>query len=151
MAIGLGRVEMVALAPFIGSLVNLPLSYYLTTRLGVAGVVWGTVLTTSIANLLVPGVYLFRFLGVRPSTFLVRTLFAPLLGTAVMVPAVWICQRLMPPDPVGSALFARSLPLALNLAVGTAAYAFGYCAAPTGRSDVSLIVRKMRLWPASAG
>jgi O-antigen/teichoic acid export membrane protein len=151
MAIGLGRVEMVALAPFIGSLVNLPLSYYLTTRLGVAGVVWGTVLTTSIANLLVPGIYLFRFLGVRPSTFLVRTLFAPLLGTAMMVPAVWICQRFVPPDPVGSALFARTLPLALNLAVGTAAYAFGYCAASTGRSDVLLVVRKMGVRPASAG
>ena len=55
MAIGMGRIKVVALSALAGSLVNLPISYVLTTRLGVAGVIWGTVLTTLFSNLLVPG------------------------------------------------------------------------------------------------
>ena len=71
---------MVALSPLLGSLVNVPLSYFLTTRLGVAGVIWGTVLTTLISNLLIPGVYLFRLLEIRLFTFATRTLGPPLAG-----------------------------------------------------------------------
>ena len=82
MAIGMNRIEVIALAALAGSLVNLPLSYYLTRRLGVAGVIWGTVLTTLFSNLLVPGVYVFRVLEIRPRTYLTRTLGAPLAGAA---------------------------------------------------------------------
>ena len=55
---------MIALAALAGSLVNLPISCYLTTRLGVSGVIWGTVLTTLFSNLLVPGLYVFRVLEI---------------------------------------------------------------------------------------
>ena len=46
MSIGLNKIKVIALAALAGSLVNLPISCYLTARLGVAGVIWGTVLTT---------------------------------------------------------------------------------------------------------
>ncbi len=72
MAIGLGKYEVVSLSPLVGSLVNLPLSYYLTTRLGVSGVIWGTVLTTLVSNLLVPGAYLVHILEIRAVPLLVR-------------------------------------------------------------------------------
>ena len=48
---------------------NLPISCYLTARLGVAGVIWGTVLTTLFSNLLVPGFYVFRVLEIRAAGF----------------------------------------------------------------------------------
>lgn len=77
MAIGMGKIEVVAISNLVGALVNLPLSWYLTRRLGVSGVIWGTVLTTLVSNLLVPGVYVFRVLEIRYSTFFARTLSAP--------------------------------------------------------------------------
>ena len=46
MAIGMNRIKVVALSALAGSLVNLPISYFLTLRLGVSGVIWGSVLTT---------------------------------------------------------------------------------------------------------
>ena len=55
MAIGINKIEVIALAALAGSLINLPISCYLTSRIGVAGVIWGTVLTTFFSNLLVPG------------------------------------------------------------------------------------------------
>jgi O-antigen/teichoic acid export membrane protein len=144
MAIGLGKVEVVALSPFVGSLLNLPLSYYLTTRLGVAGVVWGTVLTTLIANLLVPGVYLFHLLEIEPARLLTQTLSAPLAGAALMVPTLGICRALVPLEPAGTGTVERSLPLVLNLAVGMVAYAAGYSAVPAGRTDLAALVRRLR-------
>ena len=85
MAIGINKIKVIALAALVGSLVNLPVSCYLTCRLGVAGVIWGTVLTTLFSNLLVPGVYLFRELEIDPRTYLKRTLSAPLAGAAALV------------------------------------------------------------------
>ena len=38
-----------------------------------AGVIWGTVLTTLFSNLLVPGIYVFRVLEIDPRTYLKRT------------------------------------------------------------------------------
>ncbi len=99
MAIGMNRIEVIALASLAGSLVNLPISYVLTRRLGVAGVIWGTVLTTLISNLLVPGVYVFRVLEIRMRTYLSRTLGAPLAGAASLVAATWACRALMPIAP----------------------------------------------------
>ncbi len=85
MAIGINKIKVIALSALVGSLVNLPVSCYLTYRLGVAGVIWGTVLTTLFSNLLVPGVYLFRELQIDPRTYLKRTAGAPLAGAAALV------------------------------------------------------------------
>jgi O-antigen/teichoic acid export membrane protein len=144
MAIGLGKLKVVALSPLVGSLVNLPLSYYLTTQLGVSGVIWGTVLTTLLSNLLVPGMYLFRLLEFRLSTLITRTMSAPLAGAALLVPATWFCRAFVPPEPVGATLMSRSLPLLLNLVVGSSAYLLGYFTMPTGRSDLIMFLRQIR-------
>jgi O-antigen/teichoic acid export membrane protein len=143
-AIGLGKVEVVSLSPFIGALVNLPLSYYLTSRIGVAGVVWGTVLTTLISNLLIPGVYLIGTLGVSMPTFVTRTLGAPIAGAAMLIVAVGICRTLVSPEPVGITFLSRSFPLLLNLTVGSVAYLLGYIMAPQGRDDLKALLRKIR-------
>ena len=90
-----------ALAALGGSLVNLPVSYLLTRRIGVAGVIWGTVLTTLFSNLLVPGVYCFRVLGVRPWAFLRRTLSAPMAGAAGLLAAAWAFHLVVSPEPAG--------------------------------------------------
>ncbi|MBV8555351.1 MAG: polysaccharide biosynthesis protein [Planctomycetaceae bacterium] len=145
MAIGMGRADLVALPLLVGSLVNLPLSYVLTTRLGVSGVIWGTVLTTLVANLLVLGVGLFRLLGIRPTTFLVRTLSAPLLGAAFLVATTWACRAVLSPDPAGTTPATRSLPLIIHLTLGSLAYLAGYLATPVGRADLVALVRLHRL------
>ena len=82
MAIGMKKIEVIALAALAGSLINLPVSCYLTARIGVAGVIWGTVLTTFFSNLLIPGLYVFRVLEIDLHTYLRRTLSAPLMGAA---------------------------------------------------------------------
>ena len=87
MSIGINKIKVIALAALAGSLVNLPISCYLTARLGVAGVIWGTVLTTLFSNLLVPGIYVFRVLEIDPRTYLKRTLSAPLAGAAALIVA----------------------------------------------------------------
>jgi O-antigen/teichoic acid export membrane protein len=168
-AFGMNRPEVVALAALGGSLVNLPLSYYLTVRLGTAGVIWGTVLTTVFSNLLVPGVYVFRVLEIDPRTFLKRTLGAPAAGAVALLAATWALQAVLPltPSPktavallrwlplTGWAATARSallvavallrwLPLAGHLTVGCLAYAAGYLAAPGGRADLVEVLGKLR-------
>jgi O-antigen/teichoic acid export membrane protein len=144
MAIGLGRVEVVSLSPLLGSLVNLPVSYYLTTRLGVAGVIWGTVLTTLFSNLLIPGIYLYHLLEVRLSTFVSRTLGPPLAGAALLVPVSWICRTVVPPEPSGTSILSRSSPLFLNLIVSSLAFLLGYLATPVGRADLAHLFRQIR-------
>jgi O-antigen/teichoic acid export membrane protein len=149
MAIGMGKVEVVAISNLVGALVNLPLSYYLTRRLGVSGVIWGTVLTTLFSNLLVPGVYVFRVLDIKYSTFFVRTLSAPLGGALALVLSCWAFQKVVSADPaVGSEPgLARTLPFLANLSVGSLAYLIGYFATPAGRGDAQAILRKLRLRP----
>src|SRR5260370_36899702 len=39
MAIGMNAIEVIAISALVGSLVNLPLSFYLTMKLGVSGVI----------------------------------------------------------------------------------------------------------------
>ncbi len=92
MAVGMGKIKVAAISALTGALVNLPLSYYLTSRLGVEGVIWGTVLTTLISNLLVPGAYLFHVLEIRYSTFFARALWAPIAGGLALVAASWACR-----------------------------------------------------------
>lgn len=145
MAIGMGKIEVVAISNLVGALVNLPLSYYLTTRLGVSGVIWGTVLTTLFSNLLVPGIYVFRVLDIKVSTFLVRTLSAPMAGALALIVACWAFQRMLSPEPPSGSSpgLARSLPFLANLTVGTLAYIVGYVATPAGRGDALAIVNKL--------
>lgn len=143
MAIGMGKIEVVAISNLVGAVVNLPLSYYLTTRLGVSGVIWGTVLTTLFSNLLVPGIYVFRVLKIDLGVFLARTLSAPLAGALALVAATWAFRSALPPGPEGIAPGPwRVLPFLANLSVGTVAYMVGYFVAPAGRKDASAIVRK---------
>jgi O-antigen/teichoic acid export membrane protein len=144
MAIGLGKVKMVALSPLVGSLVNVPLSYLLTARFGVAGVIWGTVLTTLISNMLIPGLYLFRLLHVRPLTFVKRTLGAPLAGAALLMPVALICCTMMPEDQAATSIISRSLPLSLSLGASLGAFLIGYAAVASGRSDLVALVRYFR-------
>jgi O-antigen/teichoic acid export membrane protein len=143
MAIGMGKIKVVAISNLFGALVNLPLSYYLTRRLGVSGVIWGTVLTTLFSNLLVPGVYVFRVLDIKFSTFFARTLSAPLAGALALVLACWAFRGVVSPEPSGSTPgLARTLPFLENLSVGSIAYLIGYFATPAGRGDASAILRK---------
>jgi O-antigen/teichoic acid export membrane protein len=151
MAIGMNKIKVIALAALVGSLVNLPISYYLTRRLGaygviwgVSGVVWGTVLTTLFSNLLVPGVYVFRVLEVRVRTFLSRTLSAPLAGAAALVASTWALRMALPPDPDGATASVRTILLVGHLASGSLAYVAGYLAVPTGRGDLAALVGWLR-------
>jgi Na+-driven multidrug efflux pump len=145
MAIGMNRIEVVALSSLAGSLINLPISYFLTVRLGsVEGVIWGTVLTTLFSNLLIPGLYVFRVLKIQPGTYLARTLSAPLAGAAALVLATWLFRLAAPPDPKGTTLLVRAIPLLTHLAVGSLAYLAGYFALPAGRADLDLLLRKLR-------
>jgi O-antigen/teichoic acid export membrane protein len=143
MAIGMGKIEVVAISNLVGALINLPLSYFLTRRLGVSGVIWGTVLTTLFSNLLVPGVYVFRVLDIKYSTFFARTLGAPLGGALALVVACLGFQAVVPPGPSeATSGLARALPFLANLGVGTLAYLVGYFAVPVGRGDASALLRK---------
>jgi hypothetical protein len=145
MAIGMNRVAVIALAALAGALVNLPISYFLTLRLGdVSGVIWGSVLTTFFSNLLVPGAYIFRVLQIRPRTYLVRTLAAPLGGALALVAASWACRLLSPVLPPSAPLSLRAFSLGGHLAVGCLAYLAGYFAVPAGRGDLVLLLRKLR-------
>ncbi len=145
MAIGLNKVKVIALAALAGSLVNLPVSCYLTSRIGVAGVIWGTVLTTLFSNLLVPGIYVFRELRIDPRTYLGRTLSAPMAGAVLLVAATWILRTLMPVAESGSAAtMSRTMQLILHLAVGTLAYIAGYLLIPAGRGDLAALAARLR-------
>ncbi len=149
-SIAMGKIEVIAMAALFGSLVNLPLSYLLTVWLGVQGVIWGTVLTTLFSNLLVPGLHVFKELEIDPREFLRRTLGPPLIGAACLIAACLAFQLMlpaMPPPPgtrlAGSALLAKFLPFLTNLSVGILAYLVGYNLAPSGRSDLAALARKL--------
>ncbi len=144
MAIGMGKIEVIALAALAGSLVNLPISGYLTARLGVAGVIWGTVLTTLFADLLVPGVYVFRVLEVEPRAYLQRALGAPLAGAATLIALTWALRLILPVTSPGPTPSALVLPLILHLAVGMLAYLAGYSLVSAGRGDIAQLVAKLR-------
>ncbi len=143
MALGLGKIDTIAVSALLGALVNLPISWVLTRRIGVAGVIWGTVLTTLVSNGLVPGIYLFRLLKVDVRTFLARTLSAPLLGAAALLVATWAFRRVVPADPSPGSGWARFLPFFANLAVGVLAYLGGYCLARPGRADLARLAEKV--------
>jgi Na+-driven multidrug efflux pump len=146
-AFGVNRPQVVALAALGGSLVNLPLSLFLTWKLqNVSGVIWGTVLTTLFSNLLIPGVSVFRALGIRLSEFARRTLVPPLAGGLALLLTAWWAQQFWPlrPDPSGGAgvSLMKWLPLVAHVLLGCAGYAAGYLATPAGRRDLAEISGK---------
>lgn len=144
MSIGLGKIRAIAIAALLGAMINLPLSYWLTTKIGVAGVIWGTVLTTLVSNLLIPGLYVFRVLNIYPATFLTRTLGAPAVGAVVLGLGSWVLSRFYAPDAVGGASrLVRVVPLAVHILCGGLAYFIGYMIVPTGRADVAALARKL--------
>ncbi|MFO0960567.1 MAG: oligosaccharide flippase family protein [Isosphaeraceae bacterium] len=150
-AIGMNKVRVIALSALAGSIVNLPLSYALTLRMGVSGVIWGTVLTTLISNGLIPGWYVFRELGIGPGAFLKRTLAAPLAGAAALVVACLAMGLLVAADPVGAGKLARIGPFLAHLSVGCLAYLAGYAAVPGGRADLAELLVKLRNRAARGG
>lgn len=145
MAVGVGKLDVIALAALGGALVNLPLSYVLTLRLGVSGVIWGTVLTTLFSNLLIPGLYVFRVLEIRPATFLRRTLGAPLMGAAWLLVAVAAARALgfTPSLGAGASRLALAEALLADLALGCLAYLAGYLVVPSGRGDLRSLLGKI--------
>ncbi|MDB5352508.1 MAG: hypothetical protein JWN86_3755 [Planctomycetota bacterium] len=138
MAIGMNAIKLVAISALVGAAVNLPVSYVLTVKFGVAGVIWGTVLTTLFSNLIVPGIHVFRVLGVRPRTFLRRSLGAPLIGAAAMVAATLALQSVWSAEPGTGSMPARAMPLLAHLVVGVIAYVIGYLSVPEGRGDLAV-------------
>jgi O-antigen/teichoic acid export membrane protein len=143
MAIGINKIKVIAVAALAGSVINLPISCYLTARLGVEGVIWGTVLTTLFSNLLVPGIYIFNVLEIDLRTYLKRTLSAPLGGAGVLIVSTTFLRVFLPVDPGGS-FQARIAPLLVHLIVGSVAYIGGYLLAPAGRRDLVELVAKVR-------
>ena len=143
MSIGVNKVKVIALAALGGAVVNLPLSCYLTARLGVAGVIWGTVLTTMFSNLLIPGIYVFRVLKIDLRTYAKRTLFAPLVGGLVLIAATWALRTLLPVAGSHTDLWSRWLMLILHLSTATLAYIGGYLLTRVGRSDLTELAGKL--------
>jgi O-antigen/teichoic acid export membrane protein len=144
MSIGLNKIKLIAIASLAGSLVNLPISCYLTARIGVAGVIWGTVLTTLFSNFLVPAVYLFRMLDIHPRIYLRRTLSAPLAGAALAVVATCLLQVWLAVIDAGPIMRVRILPLLVHLTGGTLAYLVGYLLVPVGRGDLRELAARLR-------
>ena len=144
MAIGMGRIDVIAIAALAGALVNLPLSFYLTRKIGVAGVIWGTVATTLFSNLIVPGIHVFKVLKIDVRTFLTRSLSAPIMGATTLSLATWLFRQAVPADLGTGSGWTKYAPLTLNLAVGSLAYLVGYVVAPTGRADLTLLGDSLR-------
>jgi hypothetical protein len=98
------------------------------------------------SNFLEPGVYIFRVVQIDPGTFVRRTLVAPVCGLAALLIATTAMQATMPlhPSAERGMSLVRWLPLAIHLAIASAAYASGYLAVPTGRTDLVEIVGKFR-------
>jgi O-antigen/teichoic acid export membrane protein len=152
-AIGMGRIKVIALAALGGAIVNLPLSWVLTVRFGDAsGVIWGTVLTTLVSNLVVPGIYVFRVLRIRPAEFFTRVLVPPICGALALIAACGLTLRIFDwTPPWESARLIRWLPLVVHVMIGVLAYGLGYLIVPTGRGDLASLRRKLRRRRATTG
>ncbi len=142
-SIGLSKVKVIALAALSGAVINLPVSCYLTARLGVSGVIWGTVITTLFSNLLIPGIYVFRELQIDIAVLLSRTLSAPFAGAIALVATTWVLGLAAPVSYPGTSLWSRSMPLVAHLTVGTLAYVAGYLLTGVGRRDAVELSRKL--------
>lgn len=142
-ATGLGHVRVIALAAIGGSIINLPLSYYLTTRIGVAGVIWGTVLTTLFSNLLIPMVYVFRKLNVRLAEFFRRSLFPIVAGACLSTTVTILLRVILNPEPPGATWSMRLALLIFHLVAGTLSYALGYLSCEASRQERAWLYRKI--------
>ncbi len=145
MAIGMGKIRVIALASLAASIVNLPLSFLWTWWTGsVSGVIWGTVLTTLVGNFLVPGVYCVKVLEIDLAMAVRRTLGAPLVGAACLIVAAWLSSGLVSDDRlIGQARLQRAIPLVEHLIIGVTAYLVGYLAVPAGRGDWSRLRNRL--------
>jgi O-antigen/teichoic acid export membrane protein len=141
-SIGMNKIRVIALSALGGAVINLPVSYALTVALGVSGVIWGTVLTTLISNGLIPGIYVFRVLEVRPRLFLERTLGPPLAGVSALLAATWSLSLILPAHAPGVSRLAQLGPFLLHLSVGCLAYLAAYALTPTGRGDLRHLLRR---------
>ncbi|MEI7922030.1 MAG: oligosaccharide flippase family protein [Planctomycetota bacterium] len=139
---GLGHVRVVALAALGGSIINLPLSYYLTIKLGVVGVIWGTVLTTLFSNLLIPGIYTYRTLSIDPREFLRRSLAPALAGSILLAIACLGLGSFLDASAPGQASWMKLLILIGHLMVAMVAYGVGYLLVPSGREDGTWLMSK---------
>lgn len=142
-ATGLGHVRVIALAAIGGSIINLPLSYYLTTRIGVAGVIWGTVLTTLFSNLLIPMVYVFRKLNVRLAEFFRRSLFPIVAGACLSTTVTILLRVILNPEPPGATWSMRLALLIFHLVAGTLSYTLGYLSCEASRQERAWLYRKI--------
>ncbi len=142
-SIGMKRVKVIALAALAGAVINLPVSFYLTLKFGVSGVIWGTVLTTLVSNGLIPGVYVFRVLGVRPGRFLTRTLAAPLAGALALIAACAVMSQLVSTEVVGASRWAGLTPFSAHLTVACLAYVIVYALVPAGRRDLEAPLQRL--------
>lgn len=143
-ATGLGFVRVVGLAAMAGAIVNLPLSYVLTVKWGVSGVIWGTVLTTLFSNLLIPGVYVLRKLEIRLPEFFRRSLAPGLTGAFTMITCLLglnLAWNVNMPDGGWS---IKCVALMVHLGIGLIAYGFGYVFNPFGKKDLQWITGKFR-------
>ena len=142
-AIGMGKVEPIALAVLVGAMVNVPVSYVLTVRLGVAGVIWGTVLTSLTTNLLATGLYVGRALRLRVPMVLARTFCAPMAGATALILVTWMARIVSSPGLQGKATLGR---LSVHLSLGCLAYLAGYLTTQAGRADLAALSRSEQLW-----
>jgi len=144
MAIGMNRISVIALSALAGALVNLPIKYVLTLQFGdVSGVIWGTVLTTLVSNLLVPGIYVSRVLQIQWGTYCSRTLAAPLAGSVALLAMALACSA-WPIELRGTTVLQRAIPLIAQLSAGSLAYIAGYLCVPAGRADLDTLIRIIR-------
>jgi O-antigen/teichoic acid export membrane protein len=144
MSIGLSKIKVIALAALAGSLLNLPISCYLVARIGVAGVIWGTVLTTLFSNLLIPALYVVRVLEINPRTFLTRTLSAPLAGGVMLIASTQVLLQVASFNSASADSWSQALLLLLHLVVGSLAYLGGYLLIPVGRRDLAELASRLR-------
>lgn len=110
---GIGRLGVYARIVIVSALISLPLSIGLALAWGTVGVIWGTVIPSSLA-LPVFVLHALRQLGIAPARFLREVLvpgFAPLLGWSVVVV---ICASVLHPSGYAGlvAFSAVALPLA---------------------------------------
>ena len=108
--------------------------------------IWGTVLTTLVSNLLIPGIYVVPRPGDPPADLPDAGPWAPPgRGRAAGRRHLGLPPGRPHRAAAGATLLVRSLPLLAHLTVGCLAYLAGYLLVPAGRGDLAALARKLRL------
>lgn len=131
--IGMGAVgSLVLIQVFTTTGLNLLVSVILTPRIGVAGVIWGTVVGTAVS--VVPYVLLYtRRLHLSVGGLLRASVLPPVVAAAVLATVLWAGTRLVVP---------RSFAiLAIEASVGAAIYALSFFAFATSRGELRSLIR----------